>query len=203
MLTEYDQDTNKTQSRYWMNSHDSDQTQSQRSLNVMLHSSQFKPPPLWKEVTTNQCFLSSRKIYVRQAKNCAHAGTTKGQTGQNYVIKPDENCRNLKMEQHHLNEKWTYSQEPPSALPKKQFPEEGGETRLTSQAGIHSCRNSIVLSADSERRWNPALQMITQLSTTKPKQNLPDSSSNRHALHGMKKVFSQHGNRFGQVVEAY
>ena len=37
----------------------------------------------------------------------------------------------------------SYAQEPSSVLPKKQFPEEGGET--TSQFGMHSCRNSIVL----------------------------------------------------------
>ena len=79
--------------------------------------------------------------------------------------------------------KWSYWQEPSSVLPKKQFPEEGGET--TSQARMHSYRNSIVLSADSERRWNPAWQMIAQLPTTKLKQNLPDRSFNRHVLIGL------------------
>ena len=55
---------------------------------------------------------------------------------------------------------------------------------------MHSCRNFTVLPADSERRWNPAQQMKTQLPTTKPKQNLPDRSSNRHVLLGMKKTSS-------------
>ena len=55
---------------------------------------------------------------------------------------------------------------------------------------MHSCRNFTVLPADSERRWNPAQQMKTQLPTKKQKQNLPDRSSNRHVLLGMKKTSS-------------
>ena len=84
--------------------------------------------------------------------------------------------------------KQTCSQEPSSGLPKKQFPEEEGKT--ASQARKLSYKISIVLSADSERRWNPAQQMITHLHTTKLKQNLPDSGFNRHALLGMKKPTS-------------
>ena len=72
-------------------------------------------------------------------------------------------------------------------MPKKQFPEEGGET--TSQAGMHSCKNSTVLPADSERRWN-FYPTDDNIAASKPKQNLPDRSSNRHALPGMKKTSS-------------
>ena len=45
---------------------------------------------------------------------------------------------------------------------------------------MHSFKTSILLSADSERRRNPAQQMITQLPTTTLKQNIPDRSFNRH-----------------------
>ena len=40
-----------------------------------------------KEVTTNQYSLSSSRICDRQVENCAQAGTTKQQTGQNFVKK--------------------------------------------------------------------------------------------------------------------
>ena len=44
-------------------------------------------------------------VIKKQVENCAQAGTTKEQTGQNFVKKTDENCRNQMMEQHHLNGK--------------------------------------------------------------------------------------------------
>ena len=92
--------------------------------------------------------------------------------------KADENCRNQMMEQHHLNGNGKLST---GALPKKQFPEERLHPRLKCTAAGTSqyCQQS-------ERRWNLAQQMKTQLPTTKPKQNLPDRSSNRHMLLGMK-----------------
>ena len=55
-----------------------------------------------EEVTTNQYFLSSSRICDRHVENCAHAGTTKEQT---FVKHADDNIRNQKTEQHHLNEK--------------------------------------------------------------------------------------------------
>ena len=126
----------------------------------------------------------------------------KKQTGQNFVKKQMKTAEPWRWSNITWMNNWTYPQEPSSALQTKQFLEEGGET--TSQAGMHSCWNSLVLSAYLERRWDPARQMITQMPTTKPKQNLSDKSPSRHALHGMKKtVLPQHGKRFVQVVEAY
>ena len=83
----------------------------------------------------------------------------KEQTGQNFIKRQMKTAENWRWNNITWMEKWTYSQKSLSVLPKKQFPEEGGQT--TSQAGMHSFGNSIVLSADSERRWNPAQQMIT------------------------------------------
>ena len=44
-------------------------------------------------------------VIKQDVENCAHAGTTKEQTDQNFIKNADDNSRNQKTEQHHLNEK--------------------------------------------------------------------------------------------------
>ena len=136
-----------------------------------------------EEVTTNLYFLSSSRICDRHVENCAHAGTTKEQT---FVKNADDNSRNQKTEQHHLNEKLKLFTGAILSVAKETIPR---GRRRDYIPGRNAQLQELHSTASRLRRWN-FCPTDDNTAASKPKQNLPDRSSNRHALPGMKKTSS-------------
>ena len=149
----------------------------------------------------------SSRIYDRHVENCAQAGTTREQTDQNFVKKKkkkkkaDENSRNQKMEQHHLNEKMKLFTGAILNVAKETIPRGKRRDYIPGWNAQLQEHHSTACRLREKMKFCPTDDNIA--ASTKPKQNLPDRSSNRHALPGMKKTSSQHVKKYGQVVEAH
>ena len=163
-------------------------------LNVMWNNSS-------EEVTTNQYSLSSSRICERQVENCSQAGTTKEQTGQNFVKKL---MKTAETRWWSKSPKWK-SEAIHRSHPQRcqrnnsQRKEERLHPRLECTAAGTSqyCQQTQREDGILPNRWKHSC--LQQSQNRIYRQKLQQTCAAWHE----KNVFPQHGKRYGQVVEAH